>query len=384
VRGVALEDRLQSLPLLNRAQPFPRAAYAVAVERYITRVTSFNTVAAAYQIGSIAVPGLSDIDLILVMRDASPDLAARYDIVTLDPADRYLFSHGPLLIDRAGFQTLPLWFPADDARWVWGERLPLDMRPDDGGGVAAVHVVQMLLCYQLQFLRAFAFGDAINERVTENVLRGLCNTVSRWHRVEPWPDGAAFEQQYLAFRCVWFDLDRETRDARFRKFIGAAATLTANLIERVASHLGSEWFHDDGAADVEVQLGGTRVAFARDWTPDLVAEALNGGTLRFPAMFGTFVRAYAQSTGIIGRHVARTFAEHRLPAVRFRSARAEALVSRHRAAVETMAAFHATKFRSAANPFVTFWAPHASSALVRLRDRVYNRARRELLTWSAG
>ncbi len=73
--------------------------YEHAIDTYLERVTNIQGVSSVYTMGSIGAPGLSDIDIIIVVKDDfSPNLSA--NLSTLD-IDSRLFIHGPVIIPQS-------------------------------------------------------------------------------------------------------------------------------------------------------------------------------------------------------------------------------------------------------------------------------------------
>jgi hypothetical protein len=78
--------------------------YHRAIEKYIKRVSSVSGVVSVSTMGSIRAPGLSDIDIVLVVRDdfAAPD-SLKLNVRGID--DR-LFLHGPIIIPEFAVQDV--------------------------------------------------------------------------------------------------------------------------------------------------------------------------------------------------------------------------------------------------------------------------------------
>src|SRR5207244_12945639 len=94
-----LVERLVAKTLVNRPRQVGVERYEAALAEYLDLVTGDGTVRAVYRVGSLGAPGLSDIDLILVMRDSHRDVLCRYNIERLGAEARYVFSHDALFTD---------------------------------------------------------------------------------------------------------------------------------------------------------------------------------------------------------------------------------------------------------------------------------------------
>ncbi len=95
------------------------AIYESAVERVVESTVSDNDILAVYQVGSISTPGISDVDLLVVSAD-SPGLLTD-PLKTLDPDQRYLFTHGLFSISAADVEGLRRFTLFHNYRLRWGQ-----------------------------------------------------------------------------------------------------------------------------------------------------------------------------------------------------------------------------------------------------------------------
>jgi hypothetical protein len=101
-----------------------RTDYTETINRYIDFISRYSDVIAAYQIGNISVPGVSDLDLILVLKDRLEDSKPHnYSIVNLDNKDRYFFMHSPYFLNEHVFTNIRKYFPVFDLKLLYGKEL---------------------------------------------------------------------------------------------------------------------------------------------------------------------------------------------------------------------------------------------------------------------
>jgi len=380
-----LVERIAGKEIINRPRYHSPASYEAALAEYLEQVIHYETIKAVYRIGSVGVPGLSDIDLIIVMKDRARDAFWRYSIERLSPEARYLFSHEAMFMSEEEFRSLPLWFPTDRAAHVYGEQVPYGLGDQSTRIIKAIHLCQMLTCYQFHLLAYFAYAQTVfNERVTESIVKGLCNSIGLWQEIDehPGPDRySRFAQDYLVFRRCWFELDEKERTERFRHFVAAATVLALELIRDLGKYLSARWFNEVERLDnVEIELGHKTLRFVKDWD---IRASLNGisegGILTLPASLGAFILSYRGDRGLIGPHIGNLFRAVSHVQIRWRDTVAQEALRAHRSAVEAHASFYAEKFHVSPNPFITFWAPHTSNPFIRLYDRVNNWVRKLVL-----
>ena len=118
---------------------WPRPAdpreYDRAIQTYVDRVWDTGAVAGVFQIGGIGDPGISDIDLVVVLRPeiavATPDA---FGIARCSEHDRYLFMHGPFLFDPESAKGLHLHYRIESLRPIRSDRSAEEIFGVDGRG----------------------------------------------------------------------------------------------------------------------------------------------------------------------------------------------------------------------------------------------------------
>ncbi len=377
-----LVNLLRQKEITNRQQHFDLSRYDRAVSAYLELVKSYETVRAIYQFGSYSVPGLSDIDLAVVMNDGAADCIYRYSITRLSAEDQYLFSHDPLFMNERHFRHMHLWFPVKEAdrRHLWGHDIARRARGSHSRYQKIIHLAQMLVSYQLQLLCRYSyFGSTFDERVSESALKGLCNSLALWIEIcgnDVHGKYVRFHNEFLRFRPQWFNLDETERTERMFQYIAEGTLLTFDLIGDLNRLVLDSWFDNEvKRCDVEVVMGGSRLAFVSNWDSALAVQAFRDQHgLLYPLGFGLFLRLYRNSTGFIGRHIRALFDGLANNAPRLRDQRAAEAFETHLNALDDYSGFMPSKFKVPPNPFVTYWAPYTRNRIVRVYHRIYNRA----------
>lgn len=375
---------LSAKPVANPTRPFERARYDEALRAYLELIRPRGTIQSIYRFGTIGVPGLSDIDLVAIMKTDTRDFYHRYSIQHLTPNHCYLFSHDPIFVDATNFKNMALWFPVREVELVYGQAITMNKAPEQRPALPVIHLAQMLLCFQLQLLTKFAYlGTTLDERVAENVVKGMCNSLSLWIDLN---DGVVaekyrmFHDGYLTFRPKWFDFSVTERASRLREFIADATILAIDLVGDLDEWLLSHWFTPECSLhDCETAYGGDRIVFTNQWSSVRALEfAMNRQGFLFPPGLGMFLLSYRQSQGPIGTHINQLFgAQANLP-LKTHSPELEQVFKQHIAALDSYAAFLPRKFGIPPNPFVTFWAPYTQNRLLKFYNKAYNKAQRIL------
>jgi len=105
----------------NYPRYVPLKAYEEAVSAMTARVSRENGVVSIFQVGSTLHPGISDIDMLVVLNDDSP---FHYDpLRELSEAERYLFVHPLLGVSRTDFMEAQQFSFYRNWRLLSGEQL---------------------------------------------------------------------------------------------------------------------------------------------------------------------------------------------------------------------------------------------------------------------
>jgi hypothetical protein len=117
-----------SFTMVNDTQPISIEVYEKVVNRYIAFVSAFPIVKAVYQIGSVGAPGVSDLDLVVVVENCY-DPAQMNQLSVLQPQTdnliKYLFIHDIYLYDRESFSNFHYTNYCDNLILLYGAPQPI-------------------------------------------------------------------------------------------------------------------------------------------------------------------------------------------------------------------------------------------------------------------
>ncbi|MHC4549331.1 MAG: hypothetical protein ACYTEZ_11205 [Planctomycetota bacterium] len=204
-------------------------------EAYLDRLFATGEVRAAYQMGGVGTPGLSDLDLILVCRDPlRRDINAVADIRSLGEEARYVLMHGQFLVNEEIFRHQKALFFASRLRHLRGERLELHEPPAPIEEVLRLAFnVEMMLPRLAEFERIRHGAEVVAVRPLLAALHTLRFNVElsrAWTDVSDLEDYAAASAR---LREEWFELDEERAWARLEELRDRAVEVLAELLERL-------------------------------------------------------------------------------------------------------------------------------------------------------
>jgi len=135
--------------------PCSRKDYIKTRDTYVKTVMQVPAVKAIYQMGSITTPGISDLDLIVVLDDdAASTHKTHYSTRRLTKKEQYIFMHpGAMVTNESTFRNLPLLIHASNLRRLLGEDLAqISLTSSEGRHVAyavlidhSIHLLHQLM-----------------------------------------------------------------------------------------------------------------------------------------------------------------------------------------------------------------------------------------------
>ncbi len=197
-----------------------RAEYDRVLGAYLTALKALPGVTSVYQLGNIKVPGISDIDLIVVVDDKIPAGTNFWELLrsVTGPNGPYVFSHPSYVISRDIFPQLPVLFYADNLRHLWGEELAfVSLPPEQEAFYAYLIAVESAIVQTFPFLRSLTNRTATNLRSLLchlNAVRHNFSTIARWvdcRDRQRWRD---YLDAIDRLRTGWFSLDAQHRFAQ--------------------------------------------------------------------------------------------------------------------------------------------------------------------------
>ena len=112
------------MKIINPPKPIAKEAYDVALSQYVERAKQASNVRAILTMGSVGAPGLSDLDVIVVVDDEfQPEYA--YHLAT-DNINKDIFIHGPIVIPISMVNDLQYIIYASNVTSIYGETLTIN------------------------------------------------------------------------------------------------------------------------------------------------------------------------------------------------------------------------------------------------------------------
>jgi len=159
----------RNVEFINDLKDYDISAYTAITERYIDYASHNKAVLAVYQIGSTNNPGISDIDLVVVVENVfDPESLDSLKISRFENSEpaRDLFIHDIYLYDRESFKTFRYTVHAQDLHLLWGTPLEVeDIHEEDMEALSLQNIFDFISSRLIQFYQ-FLSGGKLSLRGT--------------------------------------------------------------------------------------------------------------------------------------------------------------------------------------------------------------------------
>jgi len=222
----------------NYPVPIALSEYERAVGIYLDRVKAIPGVISVNTMGSVGAPGLSDIDILVVVNDDFP--SGRSSELNIRGIDNRLFLHGPVVIPHSMAKNLQYIIYASNINNIYGSSLLPDFE------ALSPEVIKALsICYLIDFtesrLMQYADVDAkqtINMRAWLTRLWSITHSASLLKKagLSLSPNEESLLKEIKATRSQW--LERQEVDLEcFNKAFRNGNALNRLIFERTLHHL---------------------------------------------------------------------------------------------------------------------------------------------------
>lgn len=221
---------------------FPRRKIIADYERvlltYLNKIRN-DDVLAVYRIGSIANPGISDLDVIVIVKDSlQRERVDLYSIEELSEDERYIFMHNAYILPKSIAHSINAVFNVENINLIYGADIlkdsvyKYDVRYEYAAKVACI------VDFSMDILKALALsvvGRKIYVRSLLCLLLSLRHTIILCNSIlsERISGGDEYIEKILNIRNNAFDLDIAILKKEIVKLIVAAFDLLDDIFDKI-------------------------------------------------------------------------------------------------------------------------------------------------------
>ena len=231
--GKSSEANLGKFWFFNSPRRLFRQDYSSAMEKIVDRYSKNDELLAIYDWGSPSNPGISDLDIVFVMRDdaKNPLSLGQRSFMCLDGKTRYIARHPFVFISENGFGDIPYVYPRASLRKIWGKSIGIKKisKNEEKGILHAVLNDIVIRHYPRDFLHQ-QMGRKINVRDSMLRLNSLKYTFATLEKLRGKGNFAweGFAKDVSRLREEWFEKKDEKKLAAL---CDEAVGITMEIIE---------------------------------------------------------------------------------------------------------------------------------------------------------
>jgi hypothetical protein len=277
---------LKQKNIVNNTHSYEKKDYEAAIGNYLESIKKITAVKAVYQIGDIKAPGISDIDLIVVVSRDLDKVERKYlSINLLSKKERYLFLHDPIVIKEREMNDLHYLLPVFKLRWRKGKKINISVPIKEiKSELCLIHLLDIIILYYPRECISLLVGrKEIGQREALcrlNLLTYNMQLVSRMTNKEKKGNKFGhFVKRIQNLRRNWFNLNVSEREEKLKRVIKVANVLVYDLIETLQAHLKKEGIVAIKHIKMEeysLFTNNHTIIFKRDWDKEKAwKEAIN-------------------------------------------------------------------------------------------------------------
>ena len=371
-----LINLLKQSEIINKTTYCTLDDYKKASKEYIQQINPVkNRISAVYQVGSIGVSGISDIDYFLIFQDDKFDSFRKYAISKLSEKTKYIFSHDGWYINDEIAKDLKYWFPFFDLNKIYGKKI--DIKYSKDFNIHLLLAVQYLITkVPVDFITYSIRCGKLYQRIMLAMIYSLRHIVNLFKKFDSnypkkWD---TFISEYSFFRENWFSMRNEDeKNDKLIEYIADGIIISFEIIESLGRYL-KELNIVSGIDSFKVKLNNRVLTFDKRWTKE---EAYNNfldneGFMihHYPIEFGFYIYLWAKTNTDIGHPLYKKI--KKLPAYEIPEG-IKCSFNFHCNAIEKYNNFNKRKFKVSANGYHTLWAKYSLNPIDSFVAKVYRK-----------
>lgn len=217
------------------------ARYNEAIDLLISHWSSLpRRPVAIYQIGQVGVPGISDLDFILVFKEGKALNWAEFLPEKFPKWVQQLMTHPPYCCLESAWPNLPAWYPIFNLRHLWGKSLPHpEISRDRIPGSSLGMLVDYLLIKVPRDFIWIGWEHPFRVRILLAMIHSFKYIISLAGSagISLPADSDHVVSQIDELRISWFEPDPKVRLKRLAELTDVVCKLTGDLVKNVDNTL---------------------------------------------------------------------------------------------------------------------------------------------------
>ena len=161
----------------NHPQPIKMVEYVKAISFFVKKVSQVKEVVSIYQVGEVSVPGISDVDFVIVVKRQGLDFnQLRTTVAECFQKYREIYVEHPMIMDEELMKKLNWIVPHFKIKKLWGKSVPIKKQDQENNLLFLIDMINWL--WPKEFVELTSFGH-INWKssLLNNILNQLADIV---------------------------------------------------------------------------------------------------------------------------------------------------------------------------------------------------------------
>ncbi|MBI2101510.1 hypothetical protein HYT53_02765 [Candidatus Woesearchaeota archaeon] len=246
--------------------------YGRVLGRIKKKVQKEHRILSVYGFGKVSAPGISDIDLIFVLKEGSklpPLLKKNY----IDDDSKYLVFHPFLIFTENIFKNIRYIYPSSDYIKIYGKEIEIYKPKDTEIKKIKKYLVTdtTLRHFPVDFLYIL-LSKKINIRMCLLRLNAISHTFRMFHDISgvKKPEWKKFSEKISHIRKNWFDMDDNIRKDMLLGLLKESVYISSDFVKEFDAFLSRDKNSLLHAKQRDVLFRGykARISFTAEWHPD--------------------------------------------------------------------------------------------------------------------
>lgn len=292
--------------------------YEEVKDNFVESFKKIEVVSAIYQLGNSMHPGISDLDLMLILKENGRTYELQkklYEYYYLLPRDyRYILNHRPFVVNESLFYRIHCFLPIFEMNHLWGERYTVEHMDDaEFRKYQLIHLIDILIAYDWtrEFLDNIIHGSINVRKLLVKVRSKVKYPIRIYERATQSGKGewGGYLEEVDNLRQRWFSLDRGEREGILLTLPQRAIHILINLITEADRLFREELSISEKWSQVLYNYPEKKAIFIHSWEGrklfDIVLKGYANGekTAILPLSFSTLPAAYARHEGPVSRFI---------------------------------------------------------------------------------
>ena len=285
--------------------------YEIVYSKIKNICSKHKEILSVYTFGEIKAPGISDIDLIFVLRRGAK-LPGFLKKLTLDKDSKYVLLHPFFIVPADFMENISYIHPNSDYKLIYGQKIKVkELSKQDVLKVYQYLVSDVILRhFPSDYLNVLLSGK-INVRLALVRLNALHHSFSLFKSVsgKSKKEWKSISDDIYALRKDWFNVTNEIAKRKILHLLKTALYVSLDFVEEHRKFMEARIKNLNGR---EIVFKGiqNRISFARNWNPqDALSQMINHYSRHknfysvLPKVFIYHLHAYASGKGPLSSYI---------------------------------------------------------------------------------